>query len=237
MDGAGTPSTTAANSITLGFGTNPGGSTLSGTATWAAAAGVADFPACRSIGTGTGYTLTANCGGLRGATSAAFNITPAAASQLAFTVQPSTAVAGASIAPPVQVEIRDALGNLVTGSTASVTVTIGNNPPGTGVLSGTTTLNAVAGVATFPNLSINRDGVGYTLTAASGVLTGATSTAFNVNPGAATAVAITTMPTSGTNGVALTPAAVVRLVDGLGNTVPTTGTTINALLASGQRAR
>ena len=190
------------------------------------------FPGLSINRTGIGYTLAANGGGLTQGTSTAFNITPGTASALAFTIQPTPVLAGAAIAPAVQVEVRDALGNTVTTSSASITVAIGTNPGG-GTLAGTATLNAVAGVATFSNLSINRDGVGYTLSAASGGLTGATSSAFTVSPGAATALAITTMPAAGQSGVALTPAAVVRLVDALGNTVPTTGTPVTALLASG----
>ncbi len=235
-DGAGNRVTTATTSITLGFGSNPGGSTLSGTVTQSAVAGVATFPGLSLNRTGTGYTFTADGGALPQATSSAFNITPGAPASVAFVGQPSAVTAGASIAPAVTVEIRDALSNLVTTSTASVTVAIGTNPPGTGVLSGTTTLNAVAGVATFSNLSINRSGIGYTLNATSGALVGPASSAFTVDPGVAFAVAITSAPTAGTNGVALTPPAVVRLVDVLGNTVPTTGTTVTALLASGAGA-
>ena len=55
---------------------------------------------------------------------------------------------------------------------ASITVAIGTNPGG-GTLSGTTTVAAVSGVATFSTLSINAAGAGYTLNAASGALTGA----------------------------------------------------------------
>jgi hypothetical protein len=231
-DGAGNRVITATTSITLGLGNNPGSSTLSGTATVGAVAGVATFPGLSLNRTGAAYTLTANGGALPQATSAAFDITPGTPASLAFTVQPSTVVAGASIAPAVQVEVRDASGNRVTASTASVTVAIGTNPAG-GTLSGTATANAVAGVATFNNLSINRSGVGYTLAATSGILTAAGGSAFTVDPGAASALAITTMPTSGTTGVALTPAAVIRLIDANGNTVPTTGTSVTALLSTG----
>src|SRR6266550_2163971 len=49
-----------------------------------------------------------------------------------------------------------------------------------GTLSGTTSVNAVNGVATFSTLSINNAGNGYTLTASASGLTGATSTAFNI---------------------------------------------------------
>ncbi len=235
QDGAGNRVTTATTSITLALAANPGSGALSGVTTVAATAGLAAFPGLSLNRPATGYTLAATGGGLTPDTSTAFNVTPGAPASVAFVTQPSLVTAGASIAPAVQVEIRDGLGNRVTTSTASVSIAIGTNP-GSGVLSGTASTNAVAGLATFSNLSINRSGTGYTLTAASGALTGATSSAFNVNPGTATAVAVTSMPPTGINGVALTPAAVVRLIDGLGNTVPTTGTAVNALLATGAGA-
>jgi len=96
------------------------------------------------------------------------------AAKLAFTVLPSTAVAGGVITPAVQVAVRDAQGNTVTTATTSVTVAIGTNPAN-GILSGTTTVAAVSGVATFSNLSLNPAGTGYTLTASAAGLTGATS--------------------------------------------------------------
>ena len=67
---------------------------------------------------------------------------------------------------PVKVEVLDGSGQLVTGSTAAVTVAIGSNP-GSGSLSGTLTVNASGGVASFSDLSINQPGDGYTLTATS----------------------------------------------------------------------
>ena len=159
LDASGNQVSTATNAITLAIGTNPGGGVLSGTTTQAAASGSASFPGLSINRSGTGYTLTASAAGLTGATSVAFDITPAAASRVAFVVQPSAVTAGASIAPAVQVEVQDALGNRVTSSAASITVAIGTNPSA-GTLGGTATLSAVAGVATFSNLSINRSGVG-----------------------------------------------------------------------------
>src|SRR5262245_11397392 len=115
--------------------------------------------------------LTTGCGN---------DVTAAAqASKLTFTVQPSTVAAGGSITPAVQVTIQDASGNTVTTATNSVTIAIGTNPAG-GTLSGTLTVAAVAGVATFSNLSIDKLGTGYMLAASSMGLTTATSTAFNV---------------------------------------------------------
>src|SRR5439155_523880 len=88
-----------------------------------------------------------------------------AATQLVFTVQPGTATAGAAIAPAVQVTARDAFDNTGTGFASSVTVALGANPGG-GTLAGTTSVTAASGVATFSTLSINKAGVGYTLTVA-----------------------------------------------------------------------
>ncbi len=101
------------------------------------------------------------------------------ATQLAFSVQPTKAGVNQAISPAVRVEVRDASGALVTTATDAVTLSIGTNP-GTGTLSGTQTVNAVGGVATFSGLSIDKAGIGYTLAAASGSLASATSAAFDV---------------------------------------------------------
>src|SRR5207253_913498 len=112
----------------------------------------------------------------------AFNITPGAANKLTFGVQPSDATAGVAISPAVTVRIEDVFGNL-TASTANVVMAIGTNPGG-GTLSGTLTVAAVGGVATFSDLSINKSGTGYTLAATTAGLTGATSSAFNITAAA-----------------------------------------------------
>ena len=101
------------------------------------------------------------------------------AAKLIFAVQPSNAAAGAGITPAMQVAVQDAQGNTVTTATTSITVAIGTNPA-SGTLSGTTTVAAVNGVATFANLNINNPGTGYTLTASATNLTGASSSGFNL---------------------------------------------------------
>src|SRR5436853_13587 len=126
------------------------------------------------------------CGVALGGCSSAGPVQPpgvGAAAKLVFTVQPSNAVAGGVITPPVQVAIQDAQGNTVTTATTSITVAIGTNPA-SGTLAGTTTVAAVSGVATFSNLSIDKAGTGYTLTASATGLTSATSSAFNIGAGA-----------------------------------------------------
>src|SRR5439155_1490721 len=162
QDGLGNTVTGFTGTVTLAFGNNPGSATLGGTTSVAAAAGVASFANLRINRTGTGYTLTASAAAVPTAPSAPFNVTPGAASELVFSVQPTNVTAGAAIAPPVQVTARDALGNTATGFTASVTVAIGPNPAG-GTLSGPTSVAAVGGVATFAGLSVNKSGTGYAL--------------------------------------------------------------------------
>ena len=70
----------------------------------------------------------------------------------------------------MKVSVEDANGNVVTSDGSSVTIAIGANP-GSGTLGGTLTVAAVNGVATFSDLSINKAGTGYTLTAADASLT------------------------------------------------------------------
>lgn len=96
---------------------------------------------------------------------------------LVFTTQPANTAAGATMATVVvTAEI-----NAVTDAafTGAVTIKIGTNPSG-GTLSGTLTQTAVAGVATFNDLSISAVGTGYTLVASATGITGGTSATFNI---------------------------------------------------------
>ena len=224
QDALGNTVTTATTSITLAIGTNPASGTLSGTMTVAAISGVATFSTLSLDKSGTGYTLTAAANGLVGATSNAFTIGVGAAAKLLFTLQPSNAVAGAANTPAVQVTVQDAQGNTVTTANTSITVAIGTNPA-SGVLSGTMTLAAISGVATFSTLSLNRTGTGYTLTASAASLTSATSNAFDISAGAAAKVVFTVQPSNAGAGAANTPAVQASVEDAQGNTV-TTATTI-----------
>jgi uncharacterized repeat protein (TIGR01451 family) len=231
QDLGGNTVTSSAASVTMAIGSNPGGGTLSGTTTVSAVSGVATFSTLSINKTGTGYTLTASSTGLTGATSASFNINPGAAFQLAVTAQPSNTAAGASIAPPVQVTVQDAFANTVTSSTASITVAIGSNPGG-GTLSGTTTVFASAGLATFSTLSINKSGTGYTLVASSSGLTGATSAAFNIAAAAASQLIFSVQPTTTTAGSSISPAVQVLVEDAFGNTVTTASNSVTVAVGS-----
>jgi len=100
----------------------------------------------------------------------------------AFTVQPSTTPPLVAIRPGVQVTVLDNAGNQMTTFNGPVTIAIGRNGGmlARGTLSGTTTVTAVDGVATFSNLSIDQSGNGYTLVVSAAGVTGAESGAFNI---------------------------------------------------------
>ena len=92
---------------------------------------------------------------------------PRDSAKLVFTVQPVATAPGAPIRPAVQVTAQDEDGETLTEFTGAVTLSISE---GTGdedaTLSGTLTVSAVAGVATFTDLRIDKEGTGYTLTTA-----------------------------------------------------------------------
>jgi hypothetical protein len=217
-DASGNVVTNSTASVALAIGTNSGGGTLSGTTTVNAVNGVATFSGLSINKTGNGYTLAANSTGLTAATSNTFNITSGTATQLVFGQQPTNAVAGSSITPAVTVQVEDANNNVVTTSAASVTVAIGSNPS-SGTLSGTKTVNAVNGVATFNNLSINNTGSGYTLTASSAGLAGATSNTFSIGQ-ASTTTALTSSANPSVFGQSVTFTATVTVNSPGTGTIP-----------------
>jgi hypothetical protein len=103
--------------------------------------------------------------------------------QLVFGQQPTSTSTTTAISPAITVLIEDSLGNVVSSDNSTVTLSFGNNPGG-GNLSGTLTVAAVHGVATFSNLSINSPGNGYTLVATDTIGTNVltvTSAAFSVS--------------------------------------------------------
>ena len=158
------------------------------------------------------------------ATSNAFTVTSGAPATLTFTVQPSDAVAGTPIAPPIQVELRDAFGNLVTDAT-EVTLSLGDNPGGA-TLGGTLTANSAQGVAVFGAVSVDLVGSGYTLVANAAGLA-VTSTAFSVSPGPAARLRflVGPPPSAGLFEI-LAPPIQVELLDGFGNRATTTSLTV-----------
>jgi len=191
-----------------------GTGTLSGGAATATdATGTATF-AGLSVDLAGAKQLTASSGALPTATSTAFNVSAAAASVVSFAVQPSDVVAGASIAPAVQVKVADSFGNGVPGASVALSLV------GTGTLTGgDAVLTDASGIATFPALSVNLIG-GKQLTATSGLLPTATSTAFTVSAATASVISFAVQPSDVVAGVNIAPAVQVRVADSFGNSVP-----------------
>ena len=211
----------AGTAVTASIATGPAGtSSLIGNPTVATnGSGLATFAGLGITGPAGAYTINFSGVNLTGVTSAQITLGAGAPSRLVFATQPANAVAGAAIAPAISVLVQDALGNTVTGATNTVSLSIQNNAGG-GTLAGTTSRAAVNGAATFNDLSINAAGSGYTLRAASGSLTQATSNAFNITTGGATTIAANSATNqSATAGSVVGAPPSVKVTDASGNAV------------------
>lgn len=125
-------------------------------------------------------TIRASFNSLDETQSGTITVIPGAASQLQFLQQPTNIGANVPISPAPSVRVLDAAGNLRNSdNSTSVTLAIGNNPS-SGSLSGTTTVSASSGIATFTGLSINESGDGYTLLATSSGLSSDESDGFDI---------------------------------------------------------
>ena len=153
------------------------------------------------------------------------------ASQIVFTTQPpASTVAGTPFAAAPVVAVEDAIGNVVTDgddSTVAIGLALTN---GTGTLSGTTTVIAAQGLASFDGLSIDKTGTDKVLTAsatlAAGPVTAQTNPAFAVLPGGIDHFAISSIASPQAVGRAIS-GIVVTAKDALNNTVDTFAGTAN----------
>jgi len=224
-DASGNVVTTDTSNVTVAL-TTAGGATLGGTKTVAAVNGVATFSNLTVDKVGT-YTLTATDGALTSAVSSSFNITAGAASKVVFTQQPNASYAS-NAAITVKASIEDAASNVVTTDTSNVTVAL--TTAGGATLGGTKTVAAVAGVATFSNLTVDKVGT-YTLTATDGVLTSGVSSSFNITAGAASKVVFTTQPNASYASNA-TIAVAASVEDAAGNVVTTDTSNVTVALTT-----
>jgi hypothetical protein len=145
--------------VVISLGTNPTGATLGGDVSNAAVAGVATFNDLELDRSGEGFRLAASSSGLMGATSAAFSIP----TELVFTVQPAFGQPGETL-DPIEVTAQDSGGNTDTNYTGEITLSLYSQSDPAAVLSGTLTVSAVAGIASFANVEIDVAGT-YTLKA------------------------------------------------------------------------
>ena len=124
------------------------------------------------------HTLTVSIAGITTTRTVVVNVIPAAVSKLVITTHPAGGVGNLDNLPVF-------IGNVVVGTfdsfdnpsvsglsgTQTVTATIANDPSAGAILGGTSTVDISTGTATFSNLTIDKEGIGYTL-----------SIAYNGNP-------------------------------------------------------
>ena len=172
-------SSSTAVTVSVKTGTGTLGGTVSGTilaGTSQVTIGLATYTKAES---GVVLTVAGTSGDtLIAGDTAPFTVQPGAAARLTFATQPGNVAARSTIPGPPRVAVQDNAGNTVTSVTQSISIAIGTNP-GAGTLHGNMTVTS-SGFVTFPDLSIDQPGNGYTLTASAAGLTSATSNAFNI---------------------------------------------------------
>ena len=160
-------------------------------------------------------------------TSNSIVVAAATPSKLAYAQQPTNAAAGATIAPPVTVQLIDAYNNNV--AKAGVPVTLSLNS-GTGTLEGSTTRDSNgSGLASFNDLSISAAGQ-KVLLASSGSLASVLSNSFSIAAAAASQMTFTQQPASVEAGAVISPAISVQLLDAGGNAVTSDGIAVTVAL-------
>ena len=126
------------------------------------------------VGSGSIVALTHTAG---------VTVIPGTATQLTFTSEPTTTNHNATITPDIVVTAFDQFGNVATGYTGTITLSITAGTPATGGpggLTGTNPVTAANGVATFSGMSMTDIGTSYSLDASDGVLK-TTSGTFDIN--------------------------------------------------------
>ena len=216
--------------VTVTFAVQTGGGSVASTTVVTNSAGIAQTTWTMGSTAGA-QTVTATAGTLSGSP-LTFTATATAPAHLVVTTSPAAAqVAGVAVTPGFVVSAYDATNNPVPSFTGTVTLAIGTNP-GSSTLSGTTSVSAVGGVATFNAFSLNKVGTGYTVVASTAGYLSGTSAAFNIAAGAAANIAISggNNQTGPANTVLAQPLS-ATVTDVGGN--PVAGVTVHFAVATG----
>ncbi|HEV3298069.1 MAG TPA: malectin domain-containing carbohydrate-binding protein [Planctomycetaceae bacterium] len=221
--------TTNSSSVTIKVASGPAGFASGSTTKVAALHGIATLSNLVFDRAGS-YSLVASDGTLTKATTGTITVSAATAAKLAFKHVPATGTAG-KVLGSVKVAVEDRFGNIVTTNTSTVTLTVASGP-GSFAPGSATSVAAVNGVATFANLALDSAG-SYTLSAADGSLSGATSGTLAINSAAAAKLAFQQVPASGTTGQALSPSVEVAVEDQFGNVATGNSSTVTLAVASG----
>jgi hypothetical protein len=204
--------------VTLAASSGPGA--VFGGAIEVVNSGVATFSTAYLEKAGN-YEIVASASGLAASAQSAVAVLPGAASTLAFAVQPSALTPNVSMSPAPTVDVLDAYGNVVTSDASTVSLALAANASGT-VATGTLSVGAVAGVATFSDVQIGVAGA-YQLIATDGALSSATSASFNVTAAVPTTATINSGPSNTAAGSTIRPVSLT--IYNQSGSVDTTDTT------------
>lgn len=127
--------------------------------------------------------------------------------------QPTETQENTVIQPDIEVSFRlEADDSIDTSFTGAVTVAFGANP-GSSTLGGDTSVDAVAGVATFSDLTVSNPGSGYTLVFSTATADDVESDSFDITATPATKFLFITQPSEVNIGDIISPAIVVHAVN------------------------
>jgi hypothetical protein len=154
QDSDGATVTDATSPVTLALASGPASAALEGTLTANAVNGVVRFSGLIIKKAGSGYTLRATSGTLTAATSAAFEVLPAAPSVVELTGLPASMIAGGTAT--ANVLLKDAFGNVATNYVGTLRFSSSDSAA---VLPADTAFTAAdAGQKSFPGLSLHTAG-------------------------------------------------------------------------------
>ncbi|MFA5795456.1 MAG: DUF2341 domain-containing protein, partial [Candidatus Brocadiia bacterium] len=183
-----------------------------------------------SGGIGGGGRTFAQYFGFSGNTPGPNYFSSSSPSKLIFTVQPVNTASGSAFNPVVRVAVADNYNNIITSATNAISITVN----GGATLGGTTTVNAVSGVATFAGVNIGGTATtGYTLNAKAMGLTSATSNTFAITPGAAVKLGFDVQPTDTNIDSAFNPVVKVKVMDTYNNIVTSASNPISITVSGG----
>jgi trimeric autotransporter adhesin len=232
QDASGDTVTSDASLVTLSTspGTGASGGVLSPSCAGTETLGVVSFSGCSinlASPAGDPYTLVASDPtlALATATSSTIQVNVGPAAQLAFSTSPSNATAGVAFGTQPVIDVEDAGGNIVTGDSSAVTLSLVVPAGGTNGTGGTAPLSGcvgteVGGVVTFTGCTTTTAGTNLYLLASDGQLETGMSSTFNVSPGPVYQLGIISSPLVGTS--AATPVVgpiTVQEQDQYGNAV------------------
>jgi len=223
-DQYGNAATSFNGTVTLALAYSPWAATLSGPLTATTSNGVATFSGLTMEGTGTNFALTASTGGLTPALSNPFDVSD-------FLVisnpAPNSVSAGARFG--LVVEAQDASGNVDKSFNGNVTIVASNYSGGSvNLLGGTATVQAVDGVATFSNLTIDQAGNFSLDITASGAAYATQVLQVNSNPATVLALATPMLPLTAGAPLSL----MINAEDAYGNVDPNFNGTVTLTLAT-----